>query len=305
MSKTVHVIAAVYPDKDHAKTTLDMLEQMHRAATVTLLDAAIATTDDRGRVHIRETRELTPPKGALGVAIAGVVIGLIYPPSVVNSAVAGGALGAVAGRARDTGIRQDRLTEIANRLEPGQAAVIALADDESMLAIQQALVGYEGTLITEPLDQETLKRLYEAETLGEVTQDDTLVPPVRAGDQGTPADRLERVRQGMMVVDSEGETIGKVAYTKMGDAEAATVDSVDAGNQFGDAIVLALGGHREPDVPADLAERLLRAGYVKIDDRRPLHPAHTYYASADEIAAVVGESVRLTKLRSQLITAER
>jgi hypothetical protein len=115
---------------------------------------------------------------------------------------------------------------------------------------------------------------------------------------------LERVRNGMVVVDAAGETIGKVGYVKLGDPEAATVDSVDAGNRLDDAVVLALGGHREPEVPADLAERLLRAGYIKIDDKLPLRPDRHYYAPADEIAAVVGESVRLTKNRGELITPE-
>jgi hypothetical protein len=108
----------------------------------------------------------------------------------------------------------------------------------------------------------------------------------------------------MAVVDAAGETIGQVASIKLGDPEALTVDAGDAGDRLGDAVVLALGGHREPDVPADLAERLLRPGYIKIDEKRPLRPDHHYYATADEIAAVVGESVRLTKYREQLVTPE-
>ena len=40
-------------------------------------------------------------------------MGLIYPPTVIAAAAAGVAAGAVAGGARDTGIRRDRLQEIA------------------------------------------------------------------------------------------------------------------------------------------------------------------------------------------------
>lgn len=303
MKKTVHVIAAVYPDKARAEVTIDQLERMHQALTITLLDAAVITKDEHARTRVAETNEVTPPKGALRGAIAGAVIGLIYPPTVVAAATAGAAAGALAGGSRDTGIKQNRLTEITNRLEAGQAAVIALAEDESVLPIQQALVALDGTLITEPLDQETQKELYDAKALGLVTRDATVTPPVGAGAQGTPADRLERVRGGMTVLDATGETVGNVAYVKLGDPEATTVDSVEPANPMDEAVVLALGGHREPDVPDDLADRLLRGGYIKIDDRRPLRPVHTYYASADAIAAVFGESVRLTIPRNELMTA--
>jgi uncharacterized membrane protein len=302
MSKTVHVIAAVYPDRDHAKVIIDMLQQMHRAVTITLLDAALATKDDQGKIHIEETKEVTTRKGARRGAIAAGVFGLIFPPSLIASAVAGGAIGALAGRARDTGVKRGRLEEIANQLEPGKAAVIALADDESQLAIQHALVGYEGTLITEPLDEETLKVLYEAESLGEVTQNATIIPRVHTADQGTPEQRLERVRNGMDVVDAAGETIGKVGYVKTGDPEAATVDAADVGLKSGDAMVLAMGGHREPDVPDVLAGRLMQSGYIRIDDKRRLRSDHHYYAPADEIAGVVDDAVRLSKNRDELIT---
>jgi uncharacterized membrane protein len=300
MSKTVNVMAAVYPDRDKAKVTIDMLQQMHRAVTITLLDAALLTKDDQGKIHIEESKELTTGKGARRGAIIAGAFGLIFPPSLIASALAGGAIGAVAGRARDTGIKHDRLNQFAEQLEPGKAAVVALAEDEWVLPIQQALVGYEGTLITEPLDEETQKAIYVAEGLGEVPMGTTVAAPVGAGDQGTPQDRLARIRDGMDVVDAAGETIGKVGYVKMGDPDAASVEP--GSGQPGDAMVLAMGGKREPDVPAGLVGRLLRAGYVKIDDKRRLRTDYHYYAVADEIAAVVGESVRLSKNRDELIT---
>ncbi|HEY7030216.1 MAG TPA: DUF1269 domain-containing protein [Thermomicrobiales bacterium] len=299
MSKSVQMMAAVYPDREHAKVTIDMLQQMHRAVTITLLDAAMATKDDQGKIHIEETKELTARKGARRGAIAAGVFGLIFPPSLIASAVAGGAIGALAGRARDTGVKRGRMEEIANQLEPGKAAVIALAEDEWVLPIQQALVGYEGTLITEPIDEETLKMLYEAEALGEVTQGATIAPQVNTAEQGTPHDRLLRVRDGMDVVDAAGEMIGKVAYIQMDDPRAA---GSAGGVTAGEAMLLAMGANREPNVPDVLARRLLLTGFIKVQDKRRLRTDFNYYASADEIAGVVGDSVRLTKNRDELIT---
>jgi len=162
MSKTVQLLAAVYPDREHAKVTFDMLHQMHRAGRITLVDSALVRKNDDGKIKVEETSELTVRKGARRGAIITGVLGLIYPPSLLGSVLVGGAIGAVAGRLRDTGIKNPQLKEIADRLEPGKAAVIALAEDPSTARVQGALEGYEGTLIIQVLDEETLKELYKA-----------------------------------------------------------------------------------------------------------------------------------------------
>jgi uncharacterized membrane protein len=162
MSKTVQLLAAVYPDRDHAKVTFDMLHEMHRATNITLVDSALITKNEEGKLKVEETTELTTRKGARRGAIITGVLGIIYPPSLLGSVLVGGAIGAVAGRLRDTGIKNPQLKEIADRLEPGKAAVIALAEDWSTPKVQGALEGYEGTLVIQVVDEETLKELYMA-----------------------------------------------------------------------------------------------------------------------------------------------
>jgi uncharacterized membrane protein len=162
VSKTVQLLAALYPDREHAKVTFDMLHEMHRATTITLVDSALITKDGEGKIKIEETKELTTRKGARRGAIITGVLGIIYPPSLIGSVLVGGAIGAVAGRLRDTGIKNPQLKEIADRLEPGKAAVVALAEDSSTAKVQGAMEGYEGTLVVQVVDEATLKELYKA-----------------------------------------------------------------------------------------------------------------------------------------------
>jgi uncharacterized membrane protein len=166
VSKAVQLLAATYPDLEHAKVTFDMLQNMHRAANIDLVDSALVRKDEKGKIKIEETTELTTGKGARRGAIITGVFGLIYPPSLLGSVLVGGAVGAIAGRLRDTGIKNPRLKEIADQLEPGKAAVIALAEDWSTYDVQRALEGYEGTLVIEPIDEETMKELYKAAGAG-------------------------------------------------------------------------------------------------------------------------------------------
>jgi uncharacterized membrane protein len=127
-----------------------------------LVDSALITKDEDGKLKVEETTELTTRKGARRGAIITGVLGIIYPPSLLGSVLVGGAIGAVAGRLRDTGIKNPQLKEIADRLEPGKAAVIALAEDWSTPKVQGALAGYEGSLVIQAVDEATLKELYMA-----------------------------------------------------------------------------------------------------------------------------------------------
>lgn len=117
---------------------------------------------------------------------------------------------------------------------------------------------------------------------------------------------LERVREGMAVMDATGEKIGKVDFVKMGDPDAATTQGQEpspggaTGTGTGIPSLLAapeafavggLAGSGEPDVPDPRRSQLLRMGYIRVD-RSGLFSGETYFA-ADEIASVDDDSVRV------------
>lgn len=149
MSKQLELLAAVYTDEDRARTIAEMLEQMQRATTITLEDAAIVTKGSDGKLQIHETREVTAGKGAKRGAMAAGLFGLVFPPSLIVSAVAGGAVGALWGKLRDTGLKTKSIKELGETLEPGKAAVVVLVDQGSVKATERALQGYDGELIRE------------------------------------------------------------------------------------------------------------------------------------------------------------
>jgi len=134
---------------------------MHQEGTITLIDSALVSKDADGKVRIRETEELTARKGARRGAIAAGIFGLIYPPSLIISLAAGGAIGALSGVLRDTGVKKQRLEQVGSELEPGKAAVVALAEGEWVMRIQSTLQGYDGELMTHVIDEDTVKKLYE------------------------------------------------------------------------------------------------------------------------------------------------
>ncbi|SBT50558.1 hypothetical protein [Micromonospora auratinigra] len=108
---------------------------------------------------------------------------------------------------------------------------------------------------------------------------------------------ISRVTTGMRVVDSTGVEVGTVDLVQRGDPAAVTVQApagTDPGSSLDELIESA--AVEEPDVPADLAARLLRSGYLKVSLAR----TGAVYVPAERISGVTDEGVRLDVPAAQL-----
>jgi hypothetical protein len=115
------------------------------------------------------------------------------------------------------------------------------------------------------------------------------------GSDESPSTRLlERVHEGMAVVDAAGERLGRVEDVVMGDPEAATTQGNEAVRRGGivgavaDAVRDVPG---EPDVQEPRRSQLLRLGYLKVDGPGLLAPDR--YVRADQIRGVSADTVTL------------
>jgi uncharacterized membrane protein len=165
-SNETYFVVAVYDSADDADMVLDGLKRMHRSATINLVDAAIVSRDASGKVHVKETDELTGREGAVrGAAVAG-IFGLIFPPSLIVSAAIGGGVGALVGKLRDTGVRSDALAKIGKDLEDGTVALAILVNEANLAAVQQTMDALSGRLTVQPLSDEAIKQLFIDEGKG-------------------------------------------------------------------------------------------------------------------------------------------
>ncbi len=112
---------------------------------------------------------------------------------------------------------------------------------------------------------------------------------------------LGQVSEGMKVVDASGDDLGKVGAIKMGDPGAATTagEMMDSpGGTLGAVGDAVLGGGIEPDLEEPMRSELLRSGYIKIDGKGWFGTDR--YVSADQVAAVSGDTVRLGVTKDQM-----
>ena len=113
---------------------------------------------------------------------------------------------------------------------------------------------------------------------------------------------INRVTEGMRVVDATGAEIGRVDLIRAGDPNTVTVQAPPSGLGTTLADLINATVVEEPDVPADAEARLRRGGYLKVDGHGVLHDA--VYVAADQISDVTDDGVRLSVTRSQLTPEE-
>jgi uncharacterized membrane protein len=140
---TVEVFVAAYGTEGGAGEALKDFRSAERAGAIDLIDGAVIVHKAGGKVDFEETADPSGKKWAKRGAIAGGVVGLIFPPSIIGTAVVGAAGGGVWGKVRDKGFKDEDLRSIGESLPPGSSAIIAVAEDRMIAQLQSGLEGYE------------------------------------------------------------------------------------------------------------------------------------------------------------------
>jgi uncharacterized membrane protein len=167
MDKQLELTAAVYEGEEQASRILDGLQRMHRGSTITLADLAMVTKESDGKVHIKETREVSGLKGATRGAVVTGIFGVIYPPSLLVTAAGGAIAGGLWGRLRDSGIKTGQLKEFGDALTPGKAAVVALSEAQHVPEIEAVMDEWNATMIHHSFDGRDTKELDKAAHAGD------------------------------------------------------------------------------------------------------------------------------------------
>jgi uncharacterized membrane protein len=135
------VYVATYPDEMSARADYQAVKELHAGGLVGAYDAALVTKDAHGHVHANKDETATRHGAWWGIA-AGAAVGLLFPPSVLGAAAAGGAIGAVGGHLAK-GMSRSRAKELGDFIDPGQAGLVVVGDAKVEQAIQQAVTRAE------------------------------------------------------------------------------------------------------------------------------------------------------------------
>lgn len=138
----VEVFVAAFGNEEQAGAALKDFQAMDHAGSIELIDVAVIVRRADGKVHFEETADPNGKKWAKRGAIAGGLVGLIFPPSILASAAVGAGAGGIWGKVRDKGFTDTDLQAVGKTLQPGTSAIVAVAEDRVVERLLQGIEGY-------------------------------------------------------------------------------------------------------------------------------------------------------------------
>ena len=157
----VTVAVAAFQDEKAASEMLKQLKELKRERIIGIVDAAVIRKDEGGKIHIKETADMSGKKGAGIGALLGVAVGLLAGP--VGLWVGGGAIVGWLAARRDKGFKNERLETVGQGLNPGSSAIIAVVEHKWVEELEKELVEAGADVTTEVLAQEIQDELNKEE----------------------------------------------------------------------------------------------------------------------------------------------
>jgi len=142
----VGLFIAAYVDERGADNALDQLKKAKKAEQFYYENAAVVRRNAEGKVHTKETGDMSTGKGAgVGALIGGVIGVLGGPGAVVGGAAVGAAIGGIAAHG-DAGFDKHSLKEIGGALPSGTSALVVTTSEDFVKAVRKQAA--EGETLT-------------------------------------------------------------------------------------------------------------------------------------------------------------
>ena len=133
---------AAYSDPDRAQQDWDEIKQLVRDEVVTVEALVLVSRDTNGKIHVKDNAHDVGVGTTLG-AIGGALVGLIFPPALLASAVVGAGIGAGAGAVVDQVQKHQIKADVEETLPPGSSGIIALLEERWVPELQKMLAKAE------------------------------------------------------------------------------------------------------------------------------------------------------------------
>jgi uncharacterized membrane protein len=133
------LIVADFSDTDTAWEAYELLMSVEDGRHLEIESVIVVKRGDDGVIEVQKATDHSTRRGLGWGVVGGVVLGVIFPPSIIASAAVLGAGGAAVGKARELHHRKELAEELQDALDPGHSGLIALVSDPGAVEIRKAL----------------------------------------------------------------------------------------------------------------------------------------------------------------------
>ncbi len=197
------VVIAAFHEEGAAGQVADALKQAKHEHQIYYRNVAVIRKDEKGKVKVKETGDMSAGPGAGVGAVVGGAFGLLAGPAGLAAGAAAGAVIGGAGAALiDSGLDNKRLKQIGDVLQPGNSAIIAVfeevkVDKATMKEVNKDLAEVVYGLSTNIGD--TLRGGQDVAYVFAVTEEGVVAERMAAGDDAADIQKLVATQEGVAV----------------------------------------------------------------------------------------------------------
>jgi len=129
---------AAYDDPAAAEQDWEAVKQLAKDKVVSVEALVLVSRDDDGKIHIKDNAHSVGAGAAIG-AVGGALVGLIFPPALLASAVVGAGIGAGAGAGVKQLEKRQVKADVERTLPPGSSGIVVLVEERWVGDVQKSL----------------------------------------------------------------------------------------------------------------------------------------------------------------------
>jgi uncharacterized membrane protein len=157
--RPVFLYAAVYDNIPDAESDYDAVFDLHAEKAIGTFDAAVIEKEG-DQVHVHKREKPTQHGAWTGIGV-GALVGILFPPSIIGSAIVAGAAGGVVGHLWK-GMSRGDLKDLGEALDERNAALIVMGESRIDEQIDKAVTRAQRVLQKEvDADAASLKKELE------------------------------------------------------------------------------------------------------------------------------------------------
>ena len=130
---------ADFNDTSAAHEAYEGLKSLEDGRHFAIDGVIVVNRDADGKLEIEKATDHSTKKGTKWGLIGGAALGLVFPPSIIGSAVALGAGGAALGKAHQLHDKIGLEKDLSDAVQPGHSGIVALVSDPGAVEIRDAL----------------------------------------------------------------------------------------------------------------------------------------------------------------------
>jgi uncharacterized membrane protein len=155
------LLIADFADTGTAMQAYEALKSAEDGRHVQIEGVVVVNRDADGELEIQKATDHSTKRGTTWGIVGGVALGLIFPPTIIGSAAALGAGGAVIGKARQMHHKHELSEELESSIAPGHSGIVALVSDPGVVEIRRALAAAD-SIVESTVDHVVAKDLKAA-----------------------------------------------------------------------------------------------------------------------------------------------